>query len=186
MNPAWAAVTALVLAALSEALGGPAGFWTVAGAEPEPLLIFAVALGLLAPERQALWSAIALGALSDLSGAPVAETSPIVGPRALGYALAAWAILRARPLLVRDSWRTLALATPAAVILVTVVSVALLGLRQAPFFAGEPVVGGAGGYLLERMGDGLYTALLGVPLGWLLLRMRGVLGLGGRLRDRAY
>lgn len=186
MNWAWVAVVAAVLAGLGEALGGPGGAWTVWGAEPELLLIFAVGLSLLAPDRQALWASIALGVLADLSGQPVAESPSLIGPRAIGYAAASWAILRARPLLVRDAVRTLVLVTLPAGLIVLVVSVVLLALRQAPFFAGEPVVGGAGRYLLERLGDLLYTVVLAGPLGWAMLRARGVLGLGGRLRDRSY
>lgn len=145
-------------------------------ATPSFLLVIAVFIGLLGQPGVVVWSFLVLGVLTDLQGGPVAG-GVIIGPAALGYLAGAYAILQLRTLVFRESVLTLAVLTFVTGVFVQLVVVALYTFRGLPITPAEAIEGwSAANQLVERFLNLLYTAVVAIPLGFVLFRFAGIWG----------
>lgn len=179
------ALAAYLLTALQEGLSP---LWSIAygraaEAAPSLLLILLCFVSLLAPGAASLWAALVLGLIADaLSG------TPIVGPHALGYMLGAYLVLQLRALVFRESVFTLAFMTLAAGLFVHLAAVALLSIRGLPVSPAEATPGfAAADQLVTRFFDVLYSAVVAIPVGWLLFKTAALWRFSSKARgERVY
>lgn len=141
-------------------------------ASPSFVLILAVFVAMWAPPRVALWSGLILGLLLDLNNPFVENGSEyaLIGPAALGYVLGAYAVVQLRGLVYRDSPFALAALVFVGGIFVHLLIVAVLTLRGLPILAYPIPDWHAAPQLYQRFWELLYTAIVAVPLGFILLR----------------
>ena len=157
-------------------------WWRVGGVAPEPLLVLVAFLALLGPAPPAVLLALLGGVLADVLGSPFVGNA-ILGPRALGYTVGAWAIVQARGSLFRGSVVTLVVMVLLGGFFAELVATSLVTLRGAGPLPGAPPQGWvASGELWRRLGRLLLTAAAAVPLGAGLFAMRRWVGLerGGK------
>lgn len=173
-------LTFSILAYLAYALQlvlGPA--WSINGHEPMLLLILLVFIGLQAPAIAVAWSAVLLGLLADIL-LQQHETG-LVGPWALGFLAAGYALVQLRNLLFRDSMFTVAIMTLVAGVFALLVATTLHVMRGIPVLGNEVVEGfSAAEQLYRGFATLLYTAAVAVPVGYLLLRSRLLWGFSHR------
>lgn len=150
-----------------------------------PLGVF-IALG-AAPAR-AVWFCIVLGVLLDLTAtAPVRAGAPggmtIVGPWALGMAMAAQLVLALRGMMIRTQPLTLAFLSVLGMGVAQVVVVAALTAHN--LLHGD-LVWRAGAELGHRLGSAAYTGALGLLMALVLVPMGPMMGmsLGQRAMGR--
>ncbi len=161
------AYAALLLQAVLEPV------WNLGGTSPQPLLILMVFLAQCGPANPALLSALIFGILTDVLSRPYPQAGVILGPYAVGYVVGAYAVLQLRNLLFRNSVLALVVMTFAAGLFVELVAVALLALRGLGFLAADaPPDFTALASLGRGMLGVIYTTLLAIPLGWILLQTR--------------
>ncbi len=147
--------------------------WSVGGVAPEPLLILAVFLGQCGPSTPALFSALLFGVLADALSRPYPEAGVLIGPAAVGYVVAAFAVLQLRSLVFRHSVLSLVVMTVAGGFFAALVETAVLAVRGLTFLAADAPPGfTALGHLGRALLTVLYTAALAVPVGWMLLKTR--------------
>lgn len=152
---------------------------TFGGISPSFIACLAVFIAMFAPRLTALWSCWALGLLLDLS-TPFAAASGIaggggsfylIGPYALGYTFGAYLIIQLRPMVFRQRAVTIGFMTLLSLSSVALIAVAVFVIRS--WYASDPGIyptgSSAAGELFRRFGIALYTALIAIPLGWLLL-----------------
>jgi cell shape-determining protein MreD len=185
----WAVFAALAFIALAAELSlrPVLMFHTIGGISPSFLACLAVFIAMFAPRLTALWSCWLLGLLLDLStpfaasagsvagvpGAPGggAATYYLIGPYALGYTFAAYMVLQMRPMVFRQRALSIGVMTGLSLLAVALISVAIFVVRS--WYAADAGIYStgvsAGSELLRRLGIALYSALVAVPLGWLLL-----------------
>jgi len=174
------AITAYLLLALETGLRT---LWSVPwawDASPSLLLILLVYLGLWAPPWKVAWAAVILGLLGDLYPRAVAGAQPdiaVLGPTALGFAVGAYVLLQLRTMVFRDSLVTMAVMTFVTGLCAHLLTVAMFVLRGlhlpwiSGFLADSPLPGWSTSQeLLLRFLGLLYTTILAVPVGWLLLK----------------
>ena len=173
-------LTFAILAYLGYALQillGP--FWPMQGHEPMVLLILLVFIGLQAPAMAVAWSAIILGVLTDILLQE--HEVGLIGPWAIGFLAAGYAMVQLRNLLFRDSMFTIGIMTLIAGIFALLVATMLQAFRGVPLFGNDPVEGfTAANQLYRGFFTLLNTAVVAIPLGYALLRMRSLWGFGGR------
>ncbi len=158
------------LAYALEAALGP--LWQLGGIAPSPLLVLLAWVALRSRSASVFWPSLLLGLLADLQPGANAGAA-VVGPHAVGYVTAAWAISKVRSMVFRDGLAPLAAAAGGATVVVGVIVMAILQIRQVPWITGDttmvhPLRSQLGRWLLTA----IYTAALAVPLGWLLKRVR--------------
>lgn len=138
-----------------------------------PLGIF-IAMG--ATPVRAVWSCVALGLLLDLtSSVPAVAGDPVVlGPWALGMALAAQLVLAIRAMMIRRNPLTLAFLSAVGMAVAQVVVVALLTARSLAY---GDLAWNAGSQLVHRLGSSLYTGVLALVMALALIPMASILGL---------
>lgn len=157
-----------------------APIWPVEGHEPMVLLILLVFIGLQAPAMAVAWSAVVLGLLTDILPASQ-PVSGVVGPWALGFLAAGYAMVQLRNLLFRDSMFTIGIMTLVAGVFALLVAAMLQALRGVPIFGNEAVIGfTAAEQLYKGFFTLLNTAAFAVPMGYGLLKMRPMWGFSGR------
>lgn len=137
---------------------------------PSFLAIYAVFIATAAPPRSSQWACLILGALMDLT-APVlrfdaASSFTVLGPNALGSLLMCQLVLSVRGLLFRRNPLTIAVLAAVGFAVWQVVVTAVFTVRS---FTGDPTVWSPAGELGSRLASSLYTGLLALPLGLLLL-----------------
>lgn len=146
----------------------------IAGVSPDGLLILMVFIATWAGTMETLWAALALGLLADLTGQafPVTQGSGdfvLIGPCTLGSLVGAFTVLQLRGLMFRDSplaWATLVFL---AGTLSGLIAVTILIVRTAPWLMDMPIPGWhASDQLVRSFGQSVYSALLAIPVGWLL------------------
>ncbi|MGI9014322.1 MAG: hypothetical protein ACR2GY_08750 [Phycisphaerales bacterium] len=146
----------------------------VAGIRPSLLMIVALFVALWAPRSTALWSCFLIGLLIDLT-APIAYASwnqqHLPGPHALGLTFAAAFSLQLRAMLMRRQVFAFAVMMLIFAITASVVVVSVLTARSL-FPTASPELAGYGPLrdLGQRCVTALYTAVVSIPFGWLLLR----------------
>lgn len=150
------------------------------GITPNLVLILMVFISLWATPLRAMWIALALGlALDLLHPWPLqgsVEDLVVLGPMALGFAAGCYLILQLRSFLFRDSLISLAALVFLAGGFAHLLTLTLLILRTLPWL--HPLFGGhrfppawsAADQLWQSFLSLLYSSLLALPLGWLLLR----------------
>ncbi len=153
--------------------------WPMQGHEPMVLLVLLVFIGLQAPAIAVAWSAVVLGVLADILQQDMQVG--LIGPWAIGFLAAGYALVQLRNLLFRDSMFTIGIMTLVAGIFALLVSTTLLAFRGVPLLGNDPVEG-------FKASDALYlgfftllnTAVFAIPMGYALLRTRTIWGFGGR------
>lgn len=148
------------------------GMVHLGGVTPSLLLILLVYVGLSAPPLAVLWAGAVLGLLYDLSAAVPATGVPlyVVGAGVLGFMVGGYATLQIRALVFRNSSVTVAIAVFFSGIMVHLVIVAMLTVRGVPFVPGEVIAGwAAADQLIQRFLELLYSTIVAIPLGRLLL-----------------
>ena len=147
--------------------------------QPSFLLALGAFIALSAPPMHAVWACLVLGLTLDLTGGwPMlgGAAQPLIGPYALGGVLMAQVILTLRGKLVRHHLATLAVLTLFGVIAAQIVVVILLTIQK---LMGAPVAFEPGREVLVRLGSAGYTAIMAVPIGFLLIAVAPLLGFGG-------
>jgi cell shape-determining protein MreD len=169
-------ITAYVVLAFDTGLRRVLALHSLDGISPSFVASLVVFVSLFAPRTTALWAAWLLGMLMDLSdGYMQAAARPIqlylVGPYALGYVFGSFLILQLRALVFRKRLLTFALLTFMCVLAVSLVAVFIFVIRS--LYPEVPVAylqqNSAIGELVHRLGIAIYSALLAIPVGWLLL-----------------
>lgn len=134
----------------------------------------AVYLVLSAPRQTALWSCLALGLLLDFSDAAMFEgihPYHLLGPYTLGFLFGANLVLPLRAMVFSRNPLTFGLLTFCFLIAVTIVYLALWQVRG--FYEGSPAPWGEVGVFSEfgrRVLWALYSGVIAVPFGWMLVR----------------
>ena len=144
------------------------------GVGPSFTLVLAAFVSLSARPAAVPWALLVLGLLQDLSqpyklglGADLL----LIGPHCLGYLAGGFVGLQMRGLVARNSPMSIAVAVVAVGAFVHLVAVALLTLRGLSILNIEPIVEwSAANELLRRFFVVLYTAIVAVPAGALLIR----------------
>jgi rod shape-determining protein MreD len=142
-------------------------------AVPSFTLVLAVYVALCAPPAASGWACLILGLLVDLATPQLVRSSPeafaIVGPTALGFLAGGYLVVQGRGWVFRDSPWSLAVMVLAAGILAQAVIVSLLLMRG--WVTGDPIANwGAGRALGRGLLAVLYSAILAVPAGFVLIR----------------
>ncbi|MEM8736923.1 MAG: rod shape-determining protein MreD [Planctomycetota bacterium] len=171
-------ITTYVCFALQSALG-PA--WSVgSGVSPNLLLILAVFVGVSARRAVVPWAMLTLGVLLDLLPGPLVGPGVIVGPQALGYLAGAYAVLQLRNLVFRESVFTLVVMVFAVGGFAALVETLVYALRGLPWLADQPLGWSTTEQLWRRLQELLYTAVVALPLGFLLGASRRLWGFSSR------
>ena len=143
------------------------------GVAPSFVLVLMVFIAAHASTMPALWAALILGALVDLTS-PLPYNRDVVivlGPHAMGYLLGALLTLQLRSLVYRRHPLMMAFLTLCAGLTVHILAVFLLSVRHLlgaglDFYA--PFVWSSSDELVHRFLVVLYTAMLAVPVNWIL------------------
>lgn len=154
-------------------------------ASPGMLLILAVFVSMSAPASKVAWVWLLLGMLYDLSH-PVHTLyehhmvdAVVIGPGALAFLAGAAVMLRLRSVAHRNSWASIALFTFLAGVVVHLTMVVIYMLRGVDLLIlpGETLVKWSwSGELVSRFISLVLTALVAIPVGWLLIRFWEIFG----------
>ena len=143
---------------------------------PSLVGVLVVFVALFAPRATALWAAWGLGLLLDLT-LPEPSDLLVVGPHALGFVAGTCVVLYARAMVFRRRALTIGLLTLACLLAAGVVEVTVHTVR---LWLGDAALYSAGFHpaieLLRRIAIALYSALLALPVGWMLVRTLPVWG----------
>ena len=166
----------MIAAILAVALdSGFSGIFTLRGAgflTPSFAACLLAFVALLGPPVVVIWAAWFLGLLVDLSPG-LGEAGggiQVIGPHALGYPIGAWVVLNFRTWMFRRRVVTISLLTFLCVLVAGLVQTIIGILRfWLPWAGGELVPFGA--YeMMHEAGNAAYSALLAIPVGWILLQ----------------
>lgn len=136
----------------------------------------AVFVALLGPRTSALWACFVLGLMRDLSNPITADWGRVVylpGPYALGFALGGWLILKLRPSLLRRRSLTVGAVTVLLMLAAQSVAVLLGVIRGATWYPGGALHwtdATVTAELWRRLLLSVYSGLLAIPAGWVMLR----------------
>jgi len=145
----------------------------IRGVAPIGAAIVAVFAALLAPRPTALMACWVAGLAVDLLTeipAGASRTAPMIGVHALGYVFGGMLVLALRPNLIRRQALTIGIATIVFLLASAIVVVGLFVVHG--WYETSPLEyegRRAGAALLHRAAGALYTGLLGLPIGYLLL-----------------
>lgn len=142
---------------------------SIGGISPNLVGCLAVFVALFASRLSALWACWLLGLALDL--APQARYAPVhlIGPNALGFVFGCYIVLELRSMVFRRRALTIGLLTLLFLGASSMVAASILTIRG--WYPGESMpLGGPLNELLQRWGVAVYSALIAVPLGWLLAR----------------
>lgn len=145
------------------------------GIAPSFVVPLAIFIAMHAPAGVALWSALFLGLLVDLTSsidlAPGYSPAFIVGPHALGLALGAQATLALRGIVMRRNPVAMVFLCIVGAAAMEVVVVTLMTIRWA---YGDPVIWDPSGQLLARLASALYTGATGLFAALVLFPFSGL------------
>lgn len=149
------------------------------GIAPSFVFCLMVFYAMSAPAMTALWTALVLGLLVDLTAtldynSGVAAT--VLGPHAAGYVLAAQLVLTLRGLIMRRNPLSMAILCIGGFLVAHVVVVALYTVRAS---YGEGLTWSPSRQLFIRLGSSLYTGGIGLLMAVALLPLSSVIGVGG-------
>jgi len=163
------AITAWLVVAFNVGL---AGLWRLGDVAPNLVLVLMCFIALSAPPATAMWCAILLGLCVDLQPYPPGEGVRdviVLGPWALSFAFAAYAILRLRQLAIRESVLTLITVVLLLGLVAQLLAGALLAIRGLPFLPGETPPGfSLADFLVGGFLEVVYSTVIAWPLGVLL------------------
>ncbi len=148
---------------------------------PSLMLILLVYISLWAPTTIAVWAALTLGLLVDLT-TPVqvahqAGDVSLIGPACLGYVAGSYVTVQLRGMVFRDSALATAVLVFIAGAFVHLVVVAILTMRALPWPVAEPIPGwNAADQLVARFLELLYTGVITVPIAYVLTRLKWLWG----------
>jgi len=148
-------------------------FSSYANIAPSFMIVLLVFLALQLPRMTLMWATLLLGMLMDLSqpeNTPGGGQVFLIGRHAIGYVVAAYLIVQMRAVVFRQRLITLVVFSGLAMLLVGVTRIVLLGVRG---WFGDSLVwagGSALGELVIVLLVSVYSAIMAVPIGWLLLR----------------
>ncbi len=173
-------VFAYIALVLEVSCRGAFAIYSLGGVTPSFIMPMFVAIALAAPRFHVMWAAIILGLAIDLSS-PFAQSNGtelfVPGPHALGLAITGWLITQVRSSVFRDRVITIASMTFCAVLLSGILVLLLYRLRAAFPDAGSYfMTGSMTGDVVRTVGNAVYSALIAVPLGWLMLRTQPMWG----------
>lgn len=182
----WAvfAVFAVVSLVLDLGLGEVLRIEKLGQIRPGFCAILAVFVALSASRTPALWACLVLGLLLDIASPVSAGGNTLVylvGPHALGFAAAGWLVIRGRTMVFRRRALTIGVMTVIFVLAAQAVVVGILALRAASWYPGGPVSWtetGIGIEILRAIGAAVYSGLVAVPAGWVLVRSMALWGFG--------
>jgi cell shape-determining protein MreD len=142
---------------------------------PQAIPCLVVFIALFAPETAALFVALALGILVDLSPGhgELGAGAHLIGPNALGFVVTTLLILRVRNIVFRRRILTIVFFTAGAVIVTAAVHAFVLITRGLMPW-NPAAVGGGFGAFAKLFGTAIYTGILAVPLGWCFLSTIGM------------
>lgn len=132
-----------------------------------------VFVALFAPRLTALWAALITGLMLDLGSPSISGEGlafHVIGPHALGFVLGAYLVVLLRSVVVRRNPFTVGMLVLPCLLAMSAVSMAIWSVRG--FYSDAPVPwgdGSIGGELGRSIGWAVYSALLAIPVGWLLL-----------------
>lgn len=137
---------------------------------PSFLAVYAVFIACSAPPRAAQWGCLIIGTLVDLSSPiPRVDGGPdfvVLGPNALGALLMCQFVLALRGLMFRRNPLTLAFLSCVGFALWQVVVTAMFTVRH---LAGDPTAWTPSAELGSRLGSGLYTGVIALPVSLVLI-----------------
>jgi rod shape-determining protein MreD len=168
------AVVGFVALAMDKGLVDVLALNELGGIEPSVCGVVVVFISLFASRASALWASWALGMVLDLcTPPPLGElaVAHIPGPHALGLAFGSYLILQVRPMVFRRRALTVGALTFACLLAAYLVWVAIFTARS--YYPGPQVFWTSGTALSElarRFFMALYAGVVGIPIGWLLLR----------------
>ena len=142
--------------------------------KPSACGLLAAFICLSAPRMAAMWACLTLGLLLDLSD-PLslgeADKLHLIGPRTLGYVCGGYLVLQLRTIVFRQRALTIGTMTFICLLAVHLVAVAVYVIRS--WYPGGDLSWAQTttlGELLRRFLMALYSGLLAIPFGWLLVR----------------
>ena len=170
-------VSAYVVLALTRGLPDLLALPSLGGITPSFAAVLAVFIALFAGRSAALWGCFFLGLLIDLAVhdypriGVTAHGLCVPGPYALGYTAGALIVLQVRTIVFRRRIITLAFLSLVQVLVATLVTTIVFLLRdwideEILYPTSESVIG----TIMQGIGSAVYTALLAIPMGWLLLQ----------------
>jgi len=148
---------------------------------PSFLLILMVFTSLWVSPLSAAYTALLLGLLVDLSK-PILPANQmidvaLIGPACLGYLTGAYVTMQIRGMIFRHSPIAIGVMVFIAGAFAHLVTMSLLTARGLPWLVAEPIQGwNAADQLVARFLELVYTAMLAVPLGYILVRLQRLLG----------
>lgn len=147
------------------------------GMAPSFVFVLLTFVSMFAPSTTALWAALALGIIMDLTGGVAVEganaTAVVLGPHALGYVLAAQFVLALRAVMNRRNPLSIAAMALFASLVAHAVVVTFYAVHR---WYGEPLLAGTKDDLLARLGSSAYTGAAALALSLLLLPMQSLFG----------
>ncbi len=151
-----------------------AGLIEVGSIRPSLLAIVALYVSLWAPRMIALWSCFALGLLADLTSAlpyPPAQVVYLVGPHAIGFSFGCALVLQIRAMVMRRQLVAMCVLSGVFVAAASIIVISIYTARSwFPEFAPEFAEFRPAGELFRRVAAALYTAIIALPVGYVLLR----------------
>jgi len=149
---------------------------------PSLCAVLAVFVALSAPRTAALWACLVLGLLLDLAHPlTVAENRVVylIGPHALGYLVGGWLVVSGRPMVFRRRALTIGVMTVLCLLAAQLVAVGLYALRAQAWYPGPAIFWTDSSAMAElgvRLLAVVYSGLLAIPVGWLLVQTIGLWG----------
>ena len=168
-------IVTIIALAFDSSVGSMFTLRSLGSITPQAMPCLVVFIALFAPERIAMFVALILGALVDVSPGhgELADGAHLIGPCALGFLVTTLIVLKIRNIVFRRRVFTLGVLAVAAV-LVTGATEALVLLLRGVLPWTPPLSGGGFSDLLKLIGTAIYTGLLAVPLGWCFLATIGM------------
>jgi len=145
------------------------------GIAPSFMLVYLVFIASNARVWTAVWAALIIGVLVDLTSTYVVGADPrvVLGPNAIGFIVGALLTIELRSVLYRRHPLTIAVQTLLAGIAVHLIVAFLLSMRQvmSRFVPAYDIGFSPGDDLVLRFFCLLYTVVLAVPLGFVFNRL---------------
>ncbi len=142
------------------------------GVQPLSVATVAVFVALMAPKMTALWACWMLGLMVDL-GSPMASDGAvhIIGPHALGFAFGGYLVVLIRSMVFRRRALTIGVMTVACMLAVSLIVVVVLVIRSwFEATTGAWPMDSATRALGHRFFVALYSGIIALPIGWMLVR----------------
>lgn len=154
------------------------GLVQIGSVRPSLLAVLALFIALSASRVTALWACFILGLIADLTSAiayPPGQVAHLPGPHALGFTFGCALVLQIRAMVMRRQLVAVCVFSGLFVATASVIVVAIYTTRSwFPSFAPEFAEFRPAGELMRRWASALYTAIIALPVGYLLLRWQKI------------